>query len=467
MAKIVNYFAGSKFRLKILLVIVVLLLVSAPTIYAQFIRQTGDTGWGYGYGYGYGLGYGWDDGNIAGYRISGDNLDTIDYGYGYGYLAENQTYNEETGKYEVTIDDMANLYQTGLISFELDGDDIVSFFFTEAIEITVTTGITINIPEGTTFTKTGGGNMTLAEVLTLTGSIPTVTGLPSGFTSQGAVAFGIPTFGITADQDVTLTITGIASAYNGQSLSIYHQTPGSTTWSELGTCPVSGGTCEFSTTSFSSFAATSYSSGSSGTSGSTGGFIWPSEEPTTETPATETTELYANEIPTKPAVQNYTLEAQALDLYKKLFNTSPTGDEWNMVYFIAYGTPSTYKLGAGERAGVIGSYYSAFERKPITNAQWIDVLKIANGRWPGEISIKALERAKVEFGKIYRRSPNMTHNYDNAAVTVMAYGLRPANRNLNSEKVAIGFFRAIYRKAPVTPVDWDIVRAIAYSGATR
>ncbi|MBI4779186.1 hypothetical protein HY797_01900 [Candidatus Falkowbacteria bacterium] len=56
---------------------------------------------------------------------------------------------------------------------------------------------------------------------------------------------------------------------------------------------------------------------------------------------------------------------------------------------------------------------------------------------------------------------------DNAAVTVIAYGLRPTARNTNSEKAAIKSFKTIYGHAPVSALAWDIVRAIAYSGAKR
>jgi len=45
--------------------------------------------------------------------------------------------------------------------------------------------------------------------------------------------------------------------------------------------------------------------------------------------------------------------------------------------------------------------------------------------------------------------------------------LRPSDRNLNSEKTAIKTFKAIYGYNPSTASAWDIVRAIAYSGATR
>ncbi len=61
----------------------------------------------------------------------------------------------------------------------------------------------------------------------------------------------------------------------------------------------------------------------------------------------------------------------------------------------------------------------------------------------------------------------MNNPNDNAAVTIITYGLRPSNRNLNSEKAGITIFKAIYKYNPESAIDWDIVRAIAYSGAVR
>ena len=136
-------------------------------------------------------------------------------------------------------------------------------------------------------------------------------------------------------------------------------------------------------------------------------------------------------------------------------------------HFITYGTPSTKILGSGERAGVIGSYKSAFGKLPKTKNDWEDVLKISIGRWPGESSGSAESRAKISFRTIYKRVPNMEQPNDNAAVTVMAYGLRPSNRNLGSEKVAIRMFKKIFNYNPGKSTNWDAVRAIAYSGATR
>ena len=135
--------------------------------------------------------------------------------------------------------------------------------------------------------------------------------------------------------------------------------------------------------------------------------------------------------------------------------------------FILYGTETADILGAGERAGVINSYKSAFNKLPTTESEWQDAIKIANGRWPSEKSETAENNAKKEFKKVYKREANMENPNDNAAVTVIAYGLRPDLRNLDSEKTGIKTFKHIYGYNPSSAIDWDIVRAIAYSGATR
>lgn len=142
-------------------------------------------------------------------------------------------------------------------------------------------------------------------------------------------------------------------------------------------------------------------------------------------------------------------------------------DESALTNFIAYGTANTKKLGEGERAGVLDSYKAAYGKLPTTKSDWTDVLKIANGRFPGQISAAAEAKAKIEFKKIYLRDPNLNNQNDKAAINVMAYGLRPDKRNTNSEKAAILSFKAIFKKNPVSASDWDKVRAIAYSGAKR
>jgi hypothetical protein len=135
--------------------------------------------------------------------------------------------------------------------------------------------------------------------------------------------------------------------------------------------------------------------------------------------------------------------------------------------FIVYGTPSAFRLGAGERAGVVNSYFQAFGKLPKSEADWSDVIKIANGRWPSERDAAAEDRAKLEFKKVYGRNAALTNSYDQNAVMVVAYGLAPSLRNLASEIIAARTFHFYYRYSPVGALAWNIVRAIAYSGAKR
>ena len=135
--------------------------------------------------------------------------------------------------------------------------------------------------------------------------------------------------------------------------------------------------------------------------------------------------------------------------------------------FIVYGTPSTLRLGAGERAGVINSYFRTYGKLPNSEAEWSDALKIASGHQPTERNVIAEAQARLDFKKVYLRVPNLANANDSSAVMLTAYGLRPAQRNLNSERAAIESFRNAYKIIPVSTQTWDIVRAISYSGATR
>lgn len=198
----------------------------------------------------------------------------------------------------------------------------------------------------------------------------------------------------------------------------------------------------------------------------------------TNTPTTPTTPTYSPEEVNKvlgTESQN-TSRDQALETkvnttlvtpLVKSFSSMTTEQKNVVLNFVTYGTDSTLKLGSGERAGVISSFISAFNKPPTTNADWSDVLKIANGRWPSQTNVDKENKAKTSFKTIYLRAPDMNNKFDNAAVTVMAYGLRPALRNTKSEAAAIKSFKAIFGFAPTKASNWDAVRAIAYSGAKR
>lgn len=138
-----------------------------------------------------------------------------------------------------------------------------------------------------------------------------------------------------------------------------------------------------------------------------------------------------------------------------------------METFVAYGTAQTKELGAGERAGVVNSFKEAFGKLPETVVDWEDVMKIAVGRFPSQRGDEREREAVATFRKIYRRDPNRVNANDDAAVVVMSYGLRPVVRRRTSEKAAIKIYKGIFKRAPASASDWDVVRAIAYSGAKR
>jgi len=163
------------------------------------------------------------------------------------------------------------------------------------------------------------------------------------------------------------------------------------------------------------------------------------------------------ETPKTPALENILSEAKAIASKAKNALTN----------FITAGTETTKILGSGERSGVINSFKSAFGRNPETETDWQDIVKIANGRWPGQKNEKTEINAKAAFRKIYLREPDKNNTHDNNAIAVISYGLRPTNRNMDSEKQAIKTFKFIYGYAPVSVTAWDIVRAIAYSGTKR
>lgn len=182
----------------------------------------------------------------------------------------------------------------------------------------------------------------------------------------------------------------------------------------------------------------------------------------------EATAVAGGAVSALTSTPNATLEAKYETTIVNKITSGATETQKDVITnFVTYGTSSTQILGAGERGGVVNSYKAAFGVLPTTSAQWNDVIKIANGRWPSVTSATAETKATTAFKKIYLRDPNRVNAKDDAAVTVIAYGLRPANRNLNSEKAAIKSFKAIYGTNPTTATNWDVVRAIAYSGATR
>ncbi len=141
-----------------------------------------------------------------------------------------------------------------------------------------------------------------------------------------------------------------------------------------------------------------------------------------------------------------------------------------IIDFVKYGVDeNSRRLGRGERLAVIFSYRQAYGRLPYDGYDMDDVVRIANGRWPQKRNASAEARAKANFRNVYKREANMSNTHDEAAVVVMAYGLRQKwyNRNLESERWGLTIFGNIYNHNPDTTEEWNILQAITYSGATR
>ncbi|MBI4252894.1 hypothetical protein HY623_01785 [Candidatus Uhrbacteria bacterium] len=151
-----------------------------------------------------------------------------------------------------------------------------------------------------------------------------------------------------------------------------------------------------------------------------------------------------------------------------------------IVAYITYGTPTTLKIGAGERAGVLNSYIAACGKVPSKEGEWADLLKIAGGRFPAGTCDLTKERAGANFKRVYKRDARKENANDQAALTIMQYGLLPVkavkvgegaavvpNRDTQKEKQAILAFKKIFGYYPSTATAWNVVRAIAYSGTQR
>lgn len=162
---------------------------------------------------------------------------------------------------------------------------------------------------------------------------------------------------------------------------------------------------------------------------------------------------------------NKITEAIYINLVSK--NNNKLGDEnkYSIAKFIHDGTETTSRLGAGERAGVIESYWEVFNKLPKTENEWEDVIKIANSRYPEELNRE--QEMKKFFQAIFNREPNLKNLHDEIAIAILTYGFRPTERNLFNEAAGIKSFKWIFKRNPKTALDWNIIRTIAYSGAQR
>jgi len=174
-------------------------------------------------------------------------------------------------------------------------------------------------------------------------------------------------------------------------------------------------------------------------------------------------------VPEQPDEVDTAAEQSATAEVTELMDGAPATDaEWEMVYYIAYGsTASSQTYSSRARRDIMYDYVQIFGTAPIGDAGWQDVDLMINGHRPHKRTLER-ERAGIEhFQKVYKRNPDWSNEHDTWAVVYMSYAVRYRPRSLDKERVAITTFRHIYGYTPSDATDWSVVRAIGYSGASR
>jgi hypothetical protein len=502
------------------LLMAVLALIFGPGVYAQFARQTGDTGWGYGYGYGYGFGGGFDGGTTAGYRTEGDVDSAVyEYNYGYGYQAVDVTYSAENG-YSVTPTNMSSLIESGVMIPNGSNPAVTSeVIFTQKVTLTLSSGASVVIPSGITMASSGS-NFDIAD---LEAGTATLSGL-TAIDSVGSMQFGLPNLGLTLSAPgvtITIPITGVA---DGVSLDVYSKTPGGS-WASLTTCTVGAvttGTCQFTTTHLSDFAVGDICSPSSVLNGTVAlypsctiscnsGYILrgsacarrggnaiinllslispnrviPESEVISETvvttevvtQVTPSTSVVGQVINPKDAValttilgvtrdipaENHLGNLAVIDAKEFGIDIVSADDRIAMGNFVAYGiSQATKKLGVGERRAILRDYFETVGR---SNIVWSDVERMTVGLKPLTRNLAKeqaqLSRMLKNFEMIYDRKPNFKDAKDDLSWNTLMYRIR-FTRDLTKEQPGVIQFKNVYNRLPKTPLEWAIVRSLGY-----
>ncbi len=249
--------------------------------------------------------------NIAGCDLSGievipsyNSVNESTYlGYGYGYSYETTT----TFNYTISIN-TSNLNLTQTQNYDLKlvtalGSSSVSSFsvgvtledeFFQDVGFLLPEGesnvesipnVTLNndwlindtnmsvlLPEGTVITATDGSNLNVSAITSALTNVTDVSGLVG---AAGALQFGIPSFGLTFSNPITIKIF-VGNSLNGTTLTAFRALSTNGPWETLTSCLVGefeSGFCQFNTTKASYFvAATSASTTTSTTTGGVGGY---------------------------------------------------------------------------------------------------------------------------------------------------------------------------------------------------
>ena len=131
--------------------------------------------------------------------------------------------------------------------------------------------------------------------------------------------------------------------------------------------------------------------------------------------------------------------------------------------FVTYGASTeTIKLGSGERHAVIRDYFETVGRGDVV---WDDIQRLTIGQKPVKRNL-AKEQAQVPialtaFTRMTGHAPNFQNASEDLAWNTLMYRIR-FTRNLVKEQNGINRFQNLYKRSPVSPFDWSIVRALGY-----
>jgi len=181
-----------------------------------------------------------------------------------------------------------------------------------------------------------------------------------------------------------------------------------------------------------------------------------------EEPAEQVTEEAESFLPLFPTPRIMENEKEALKEFINRFQRLPEDTEWWNIHFIAYGNEQTKDLAIRFRSGLLEDFYVVYSRLPIAEIDWLKLTQMYRGVVP-EVSIMQEELAAQEFKTIYNRLVNLLIPQEKKFIDMVAYHLRPQERNIEQEKTALQKFVHAYNRLPDSSNTWSILRAIAYS----
>jgi hypothetical protein len=181
--------------------------------------------------------------------------------------------------------------------------------------------------------------------------------------------------------------------------------------------------------------------------------------PVVPSPATSTTTPAPIDAMDQPLIQ-----ADAKEFGLTLTNEQATAvANFYALGVIGSNTPDyAKKLGAGERRALLRDY---FDTTGYSNVNWDDMVRLASGQKPaGRNLAKEQAQAKAALAmwlKVKGKNPNFKNISEDLAWNTLMYRIR-FTRDLAKEQAGIVKFKATFKRVPVSPMDWAMVRALGY-----